>query len=231
MVMNRRIAIIPARGGSKRIPNKNIIDFNGMPIIDWTIKAALDSNLFDQVLVSTDSERIAEVSISAGASVPFLRLENHDDFASVSQATLGALNQAEMFWDVSFNTIVQLMPNCPLRNYQHIKSAVMYYESNDIEFLVSCFAFGWMNPWWAVKLDENSVPQKIFPETYNSRSQDLERLFCPSGAIWIAKREALMKSKTFYGPGHRFFPIDWKAALDIDDMDDYQMALSIASRI
>ena len=227
-MVNRRIAIIPARGGSKRIPNKNIIDFNGKPIIEWTIKAALDSCLFDQVLVSTDSEEIAELSISAGASVPFLRLENHDDFASVSQATIGALRQAERYWNSSYQTIAQLMPNCPLRNWEHIKSAMKYFEIKGIEYLISCCAYGWMNPWWAVTLDKDLIPEKIFPQNFNSRSQDLKRLFCPSGAIWVAKRDALIQSGTFYGSGHRFFPIDWKAGVDIDDMDDYQMALALS---
>ena len=82
--MSNGIAIIPARGGSKRIPKKNIIDFNGKPMIAWTIKAALESKLFSKVLVSTDSEEIAEISQKYGADVPFLRRSFSDDITPVS---------------------------------------------------------------------------------------------------------------------------------------------------
>jgi CMP-N-acetylneuraminic acid synthetase len=120
----KRIAIIPARGGSKRIPKKNIIDFNNKPLIVWTIEAALDSGCFNQVLVSTDCLEIAEIARNAGASVPFLRLNSADDITHVSAATVTALIQAEEYWKSRFDEIVQLMPNCPLRNSQHICKAV-----------------------------------------------------------------------------------------------------------
>ena len=90
-----RIAIIPARGGSKRIPLKNIIPFQGRPMISWSISAALDTGLFDRVLVSTEDEEIAAIGRSAGAEVPFLRRGHFDDHTPVSLATLTALEQAE----------------------------------------------------------------------------------------------------------------------------------------
>ncbi len=223
-----RIAIIPARGGSKRIPRKNIIDFQGKPMIAWTIEAALKSECFDRVLVSTDSEEIAEVAISAGASAPFLRQENADDAAPSSLATISALKQAEAHWQTRFERVVQLMPNCPLRSSAHIRKAIDNFVQQDIEYQISCFRFGWMNPWWAVALDENQVPTQLLPEAMNKRSQDLEHLYCPTGAIWIARRDALLEAGTFYGPGHRYFPMDWIGAVDIDDMDDYRMASALA---
>jgi len=222
----QRIAIIPARGGSKRIPRKNILDFDGKPMIAWTIEAALESDCFDQVLVSTDSEEIAEISIKAGASAPFLRQENADDEAPSSLATISALKQAEEHWLMHFDLIAQLMPNCPLRNAAHISAAIQNFQILNISFQISCFRFGWMNPWWAVKLDAEMAPTRLFPKALNTRSQDLDDLYCPSGAIWIAGRDELIDAKTFYGPGHRFFPMDWIGAVDIDDMSDYEMALA-----
>lgn len=223
-----RIAIIPARGGSKRIPRKNIIDFDGKPMIAWTIEAALESGCFDRVLVSTDSAEIAEVSIAAGASVPFLRQENADDATPSSLASISALKQAEAHWQTRFDRVAQLMPNCPLRNAGHIWAAVESFVQKGHEYQISCFRFGWMNPWWAVKLDGDMAPTRLFPEAMSKRSQDLEHLYCPTGAIWIAGRDALLEANTFYGPDHRFFPMDWIGAVDIDDMDDYRMALALA---
>lgn len=220
------IAIIPARGGSKRIPRKNILDFDGKPMIAWTIEAALESDCFDQILVSTDSEEIAEVSIAVGASAPFLRQENADDTASSSLATISALKQAERYWQTRFGLVAQLMPNCPLRSVAHVKAAIGNFRTHNIRYQISCFRFGWMNPWWAVKLDTEMAPIQLFPEALNTRSQDLDDLYCPSGAIWIAGRDELIEANTFYGPGHRFFPMDWIGAVDIDDMDDYKMALA-----
>lgn len=224
----QRIAIIPARGGSKRIPRKNIIDFDGKPMIAWTIRAALECDCFDRVLVSTDSEEIAEVSIAAGASVPFLRRENADDAAPSSLATISALKQAEAHWQTRFDRVAQLMPNCPLRDAAHIRAAMDNFRMLDIDYQISCFRFGWMNPWWAVKLDVGMMPTRLFPEAMSKRSQDLEHLYCPTGAIWIAGRDALLEAGTFYGPDNRYFPMAWIGAVDIDDMDDYRMALALA---
>jgi N-acylneuraminate cytidylyltransferase len=223
----QRIAIIPARGGSKRIPRKNIIDFDGKPMIAWTIQAALDSGCFDRVLVSTDSEEIAELAISSGATTPFLRQENADDAAPSSLATISALKQAEAYWHTRYDQVAQLMPNCPLRNAGHIRDAVENFAQKNLEYQISCFRFGWMNPWWAVTLDQDRVPTQHFPAAMSKRSQDLEHLYCPTGAIWLAGRDSLLEAGTFYGVDHRYFPMDWIGAVDIDDMDDYRMALAL----
>lgn len=226
--MTGRIAIIPARGGSKRIPRKNIADFNGRPMLVWTVQAAIESGCFDRVLVSTDSQEIADIAIAAGASVPFLRDIHGDDHTPVSVATIGALVQAEAHWDEQFGNVVQLMANCPLRTAGDIQQAVDHFHANDGKFQISCFRFGWMNPWWAVSLSRDGEPTKLFPELMTRRSQDLEPLYCPTGAIWVASREDLIRAGTFYGPGHKYFPLAWEAAVDIDDLEDFRMALAVA---
>lgn len=225
-----QIAIIPARGGSKRLPKKNIMDFQGKPMIAWTVEAALRSNHFERVLVSTDDHEIADVSVEYGAEVPFLRKAATDDHAPVSAATLGALKQAEDHWDTHFDLVVQLMPNCPLRNADDIDSALRSFCSyhHEAKFQISCFQFGWMNPWWAAKLDPSGKPVRLFPEAAAERSQDLSDLFCPTGAIWVASAEALRETKTFYGPGHRFEPMPWQNAVDIDDEGDLRFAEALA---
>jgi CMP-N-acetylneuraminic acid synthetase len=221
------IAIIPARGGSKRLPGKNILDFFGKPMIAWTIKAAVDSGIFDKILVSTDDEKIAQIARYYGADVPFLRISAADDFSPISNATLSALDQAENHWKQKYNVVVQLMANCPMRRSEEILIAMQAFKESGAKFQISCFPFGWMNPWWAAKLDESGIPEVLFPSATGVRSQDLPQLYCPSGAIWIADAAALKHDKTFYGNGHRYHPIHWTAAIDIDDTDDFDMARAV----
>lgn len=223
-MVGKCIAIIPARGGSKRIPRKNIVDFFGKPMIAWTIEAAQKSGYFERILVSTDDEEIAQVARDHGASVPFLRTECADDHSPVSQATLTSLKQAEAFWDISFDTIVQLMPNCPLRTAEDIKQAIEAFKSKQAVFQISCFKFGWMNPWWAVRLNEQGQSERLFPEAITTRSQDLPPLYCPTGAIWIAQSAAFKEAGSFYGKDHVFEPMHWISAVDIDDSEDMEMA-------
>ena len=137
----KNIAIILARGGSKRLPKKNILDFGGKPLIAWTIDAALKSKIFNKVLVSTDDEEIANISLKYGAKVPFLRENNADDFTTSSIATHTALNQAEKYWNIKFDVVTQLMANCPLRTADDIQESVGYFHENKSPAQLSCFKF------------------------------------------------------------------------------------------
>lgn len=224
MVKKENIAIIPARGGSKRIPGKNILDFFGKPLIAWTIEAARESRIFNRILVSTEDTEVAAVAERCGVEVPFLRQNCFDDYSPVSAATISALHQAKSVLNEEYENVVQLMPNCPLRRSRHIVDAFNNFLNSDGKFQISCFKFGWMNPWWAVTLDEKFSPTRIFPKIYEKRSQDLPQTYCPTGAIWITKCETLIKEGSFYGESHIFYPIDWQAAIDIDDSDDLEMA-------
>ena len=222
------IAIIPARGGSKRIPRKNIVPFRDRPMIAWTIDAALQSGVFARVIVSTDNAEIAEVARTAGADVPFLRSAHADDQSPVSDAIITALGQAEQHFDFRFETVTQLMPNCPLRGAHDIRAAWENFTGGAHRFQISAFEFGWMNPWWAARRKADGQPDWLFPKERMARSQDLERLYCPTGAIWIADAAALVEHRTFYGPGHVLCPMPWQAATDIDDWNDLHMAEALA---
>jgi N-acylneuraminate cytidylyltransferase len=227
----KTIAIIPARGGSKRIPHKNIMDFMGKPLIAWTIEAAKESGIFDRIIVSTDDTEIAQATESLGIEVPFLRKDANDDIAPVSLATISAIHQAQEYWNEEYENVIQLMANCPIRRSRDIVSSYEHFINTKVNYQLSCFKFGWMNPWWAIKLDENLRPDFIFPEAMKTRSQDLPELFCPTGAIWIARVDQLLIDKTFYGQGHTFYPIDWKAAVDIDNYEDVDFAKVIFNMI
>lgn len=223
--MPKIIAIIPARGGSKRLPKKSILQFNNKPLIYWTIKAAQESKIFDYIFVSTDSKEIRDIAIELGAEAPFLREKKYsDDITPVSIATLDSLIKLELLISKNFDITIQLMPNCPLRDSNDIIMAYNNFDLSVSKFQISVFKFGWMNPWWAMKVDNKSKPTPIFEKALTERSQDLPELFCPTGAIWIANSEELKKEKTFYGKGYSVFPLDWQHAIDIDNIEDLKMA-------
>ena len=220
----KSIAIIPARGGSKRIPRKNIRTLAGKPMIAWTIEAALKADLFDVVLVSTDDPEIAEISKTHGAQVPVLRDTAFDDVSPVSMATLRALSQAEEALGESFGMVSQLMANCPLRTAGDIKASVKAFETSGASFQISYYEAPLVIPWWATALDSMRRPHPLFPEAFKKRSQDLEPLYFPTGAVWLAKTSGLREAGTFYGPDHRAFVVPWEAAVDIDTEADFQLA-------
>ena len=223
MYKNKKIiAIIPARGGSKRIPKKNILPFSGKPMISWTIDAAKSSKYVDTVLVSTDCNDIKDVALKFQAEVPFMREDSFDDYSPISEATLSALIQSENYYG-AFDIVIQLMANCPLRDSTEIDDSIESFIKNEQESQVSFFKYGWMNPWWAHTL-ENNKPVSLFPDKKKNRSQDLKELFCPSGAIWITKPDYLKKYRTFYSPKYSANVLNWKSAIDIDDYEDLEMA-------
>lgn len=219
-----RIAIIPARSGSKRIPNKNIYPLFNKPLLFWAIDIAKDSNMFDRIIVSTDSEKYAEMSIKRGVECPFLREEFFDDNTHVAEATASSLIQSKKFFNETYSTVVQLMPNCPLRTVSSLKEFIIDFETLKYTSLISGFEFGWMNPNWAYEKDNLEQPIPLFPERILKRSQDLPKLFCPSGAIWVTNESNLIRNKSFYIPGWRFKILPWFEAIDIDDYADLQMA-------
>lgn len=221
----RLLAVIPARSGSKRLPGKNSMYFQGKPMLVWTIEAALGVGSFEDVLVSTDSAEIASIAMQAGARVPFLRQEALDDFSPVSLATLAALKQMEAFTEKQYDVVVQLMPNCPLRSAEDISIQLdSFFTQPERNSCISAFRYGMFNPWWAHSVQENGQTVPIFQEFINGRrSQDLPEVLCPSGATWISDRKRLLSEKTFYSKGYRLIEMDWMHAVDIDDAMDLKM--------
>ena len=224
------LAVIPARGGSKRLPGKNIMDFYGKPMITWTIEAAIKTGIFDDILVSTDDEETAKIAKSAGAQVPFLRDQAFDDISPVSLATMAATKQMQEWSGKDYSIIVQLMANCPLRGANSIVGQINNFkQKKDKESVLSGFSYGMTNPWWAHKIESDGSVSKMFPNEINMRSQDLPKLVCPTGATWVSSRENLEKYKTFYSPGYSFFELNWMEGIDIDDRSDYELARAVYS--
>lgn len=230
MKVRRLIAVIPARGGSKRIPGKNIRPLVGKPLIAYTISAALESGLFERVIVSTDSPKIAEIARDYKAEVPFLRGEQlADDFTPVSAVTVDALLRLDPAGD-RFDAVAQLMPNCPLRTAGDIHNSYSQFEKTSAESQISVVRYGWQNPWWAMRRNELHELKPIFQEQMTARSQDLAELFCPTGAIWWARTEILRRVKTFYLENTTGWEIPWQRGIDIDNIADWEMA-EVLSRL
>ncbi len=227
MVKRGRVAVIPARGGSKRLPRKNIMDFGGRPMLAWTIEAARAAAAFDRIIVSTEDEEIARIAVAAGAEVPFLREGFHDDVTPISEVTITVIGQLRARLGEDYDTVVQLMANCPLRNGDDIRVALAAFDAAGRDFQISCARFGWLNPWWAFKRDADGRGEWLNPDAIRSRSQDLPPLYGPSGAIWIARVAALEQAGTFYGPARRFEPMPWERAVDIDDAEDLRLARAL----
>lgn len=218
------IAIIPARGGSKRIPRKNVKPFAGKPIIGYTIAAARDSGLFERVVISTDDAEIAEVARQNGAEVPFLRdAELADDITPVSAVTSDALWRIDPNGD-KFEIVAQLMPNCPLRTSRDVIDSYKQFEGTASQSQISVVRYGWQNPWWAMQQNGRHELQPLFKEQMSQRSQDLPELFCPTGAIWWARTDVLRRSRTFHIEGRTGWEIPWQRGIDIDSPDDWKMA-------
>lgn len=207
-------------------------------MIVYTIEAALQSGVFERVIVSTDDAEIAEVSKHYGAEVPFVREATlADDHTPASLVTLDALERLDA--DGSrYQYISQLMPNCPLRSAEDIQKSFERLQQTNADTQLSVNRFGWLNPWWAFKMEHSNTEHPnelspLFPEAFKTRSQDLATLYALTGALWWAKTDLLRREKTFHTSTRTGFELSWQHALDIDDDEDWQMAevlLELAKR-
>ena len=220
-----RLAVIPARGGSKRIPGKNLVHLCGRPLLSYTVEAALQSGLFDRVVVTTDSAQVAEAAEALGAEVPFLRsAELSDDHVPVSAATRDALERLDPA-GTAVASVCQLMPNCPLRSAADVVASAAQFEDTGAAAQISVVRYGWQNPWWAMRRGGDFVLDPLFAEAATVRSQDLPELFCPTGAVWWARADALRREGTFHVRGRTGWEIPWQRGVDIDTKDDLELAL------
>ena len=218
------LAVIPARGGSRRVPGKNIRPLLGRPALAYTIDAALESGVFARVVVTTDSEAIAAVARACGAETPFVRAAQlADDVTPVSAATVDALRRLDPEGN-EFPVVAQLMANCPLRTAADVRASHAAFVASDSPSQLSVTRFGWQNPWWAFERDGCGVLSPLFPEQVTERSQDLPTLFCPTGAIWWARAEVLRREGTFHVAGRTGWEIEGRHAVDIDTESDWAMA-------
>jgi pseudaminic acid cytidylyltransferase len=216
------IAIIPARGGSKRIPRKNIKEFLGKPIIAYSIEAALKSDLFDEVMVSTDDEEIAEIAIKYGAKVPFLRSDkNANDHATTVDVLIEVIEQYKTQESIFENTAC-LYPCAPFITSMKLKEAytILISKRLDAVFPVMPFSFPIQR---SLKINEGKL-EYFYPEFENSRSQDLEKAYHDAGQFYFINNSRLLINKSILSRNTGAIEISELEAQDIDNEIDWKLA-------
>ncbi len=218
-----KLAIIPARGGSKRIPRKNIKSFLGKPIIAYSIEVALKSNAFDEVMVSTDDEEIAEIARGFGAKVPFLRsTKSSDDFATTADVIDEVLNSYKEI-DVNFELACCIYPTAPLINTDKIMESfeLLKMQSFDCVFPVVEYSYPIQR---ALKVNEEQKMDFVFEGNKNVRSQDLERSYHDAGQFYSFLVDKFLKSKQLWTENTGVIVLDELEVQDIDTLTDWKLA-------
>ncbi|RLA83863.1 MAG: acylneuraminate cytidylyltransferase family protein [Epsilonproteobacteria bacterium] len=214
------LAIIPARGGSKRLPRKNVLDLNGKPLIAYTIEAGLKSKYIDKVIVSSDDEEILNISKQFGADT----IKRPDELASDTSTSFDAIKHTIENVD-KYDYIVLLQPTSPLRDEKHIDEAIELLENKKADAIVSVCEMD-HSPLWSNTLD-NSLSMKGFlrDEILNKRSQDLEAYYRLNGAIYICDTDKLLEEESFMFKDNIFgFKMDRESSVDIDEEIDLKLA-------
>ena len=214
------LAIIPARGGSKRLPRKNILDLAGKPLIAWSIEAALKSEYIDKVIVSSDDEEILKISEDFGADIIKRPQELATDISTSFDAIKHTIDETPRY-----DYIVLLQPTSPLRNKKHIDESIKTLISKDADAIISVCEMD-HSPLWSNTLPENeSMNNFIREDVKNKRSQDLDNYYRLNGAIYICKTELLLKEETFFIKKNIYaYKMQRKSSIDIDEKIDFKLA-------
>jgi pseudaminic acid cytidylyltransferase len=217
----KRVAIIPARGGSKRIPNKNVRLFGGVPIIAHSIRAARDSALFDRVVVSTDSDEIATVAREYGAEVPFVRPANlSTDYAG----TLEVIQHALTALDERFEFACCLYATAPFVDVRYLQRGIRQLEAHpekSYAFSVTTFAFPVQR---ALRLTQEGGLEALYPEHRLTRSQDLQETWHDAGQFYWGRSAAWQRGDTLFSPLSMPVVLPRHLVQDIDTPEDWRRA-------
>lgn len=212
------LAVIPARSGSKGVPNKNIKLLNGKPLMAYTIECAKKSGIFSDIIVSTDSEEYAEIARNYGASVPFLRSkETSSDSASSLSVILEVLHKLPSQYDI----VIMLQPTSPLREPWHIAEALELFKNKNADSVISVAKFSHSIA-WVNFLDETlSLHNFIKKEYLNKRRQDIPEAYMLNGAVYIFRVPVLNAQFNMFGEKSYAYIMDKKYSYDIDDTEDF----------
>lgn len=218
----KKIAIIPARGGSKRIPRKNIKDFLGKPIIAYSIEAALTSNLFDEVMVSTEDEEIAQVSRSFGASVPFLRsAETANDFATTT-AVLEEVLEAYKNIGKEFQYGCCIYPTAPLIQSKKLQEAQDLLLEKSFDSVLPVLKFSYPI-WRSLRIEEGKALMN-WTEYLNTRSQDLMPAYHDAGQFYWFNITSFLRYKRLFTLNSGAIELSELDVQDIDNLTDWKLA-------
>lgn len=229
MATLKKMALIPARGGSKRIPHKNIKEFLGKPLIAYSIAAACDSGLFDRIVVSTDDGEIASTAQKCGAEVPFMRDKTlADDFTGTFAVTQDGYRQMRLL-GFDADVVCTIYATAPLLTGGYLKKAFELFSSEHADSIYACCEFPFPIQ-RARTLDEHGEPHWVMPEHAMTRSQDLPKTYQDAGLFYMYSRAMLLnpKSPTLV---HRAFEMPRHRVIDIDTPEDWNYAQAMAKAV
>ena len=216
------ICVIPARGGSKRIPKKNIKEFLGKPIIAYSIEAAIESNLFDEIMVSTDNEEIAKIARQYGAKVPFFRSKkNADDFATIENVIDEVLNMYKKIGR-EFDNFCCISSTTPLLKEEHLSESYSLFNMNKFDALFPVIRFSYPIQ-RALKLQSGKIVMAE-PQYIHSRSQDMEPMFHDAGMFYWMKTNKFSQTLEIICDNTGMFELSELEVQDIDNITDWKLA-------
>lgn len=221
---NKILAIIPARSGSKRIKNKNIKNFNGKPIISETIRKLIDTNIFDKIVVSTDSKKIAKISLKAGGSIPFIRSKKlSDDFTDTITVIKNAIKLlSKKNWNFEYVCVVY--PTSVFIKKKKLFEGLKKIKSKNYDFVFSAIKSE-KKLYRSFVMRENSFIKMNFPKMYNFRSQDLPNIYIDAAQFYWAKKSTWLKSNKIFTHKSTFVDMSNCNVIDIDSLSDFKIAL------
>jgi N-acylneuraminate cytidylyltransferase len=218
----RNLAIIPARGGSKRIPRKNIRDFLGKPIIAYSIETALHSGLFEEVMVSTDDDEIAEIAIKYGAKVPFMRSEKTaNDFASTIEVLKEVEERYIFQFDKKFDYICCIYATAPFIAEKHLKEGLSLLMDKKLSSVFPIVPFSYP-VWRSLRINTHGKTEMVWKEYMNARSQDLEPLYHDAGQWYWYDPKKIINSLFTNNSSSIILSDD--VVQDIDTLSDWKIA-------
>lgn len=218
------LAVIPARGGSRGIRGKNLVEVGGKPLIEWTIEAALGAAGVDRVVVNTDSEAIAAVAVAAGADVPFMRpAELAADDVHAVHVVLDTLTRLEETGDAVPGVTMMLLPTAPLRRAEDIDLALEKLSARAAPAVIGVYRWNRYVTNLRYMHGDTLVPA-VPASRYNVQRQDQDTLYVVNGAIFAARTDALRRSQTFHVDGAVGYVMSSSESLDINDESDLEEA-------
>jgi len=218
-----KIAVIPARGGSKRIPRKNILEFYGKPMLSYSVECAISSGLFDKVIVSTDDQEIAEVAKKYGAEAPFLRPpEISNDFAGTAEVIEHAIKWF-MNNGVDPSLVCCIYATAPFIQIEDLKKGLDKIETGDWQYVFSATTFAFPI-FRSFKQNDDGGVEMFYPEHFKARSQDLPEAYHDAGQFYWGKTQAWLDNLKFFDKTSTTVNIPRWRVQDIDTLEDWKRA-------
>ncbi len=220
------LAVVLARGGSKRLPRKNILNLNGKPLVSWSIEAGLKSRYIDKVVVSSDDKEILEISKALGAEI----VSRPDYLASDTSTTFDSLKHTIENFE-KYDYIILLQPTSPLRDKKHINEAIELLDKKNADAIISVCEVDHSPLWSNVLPSSKSMVGFLKDEVLNLRSQDLDMYYRINGAIYICRVDKFLEKETFFIKENIFaYEMDREVSLDIDTQLDFDFAQFLMNR-